>query len=97
MSYSQSLQEIRNIHYAYQRKDNWDSFKVNIDDYKSNPYTYLKWRFYLETSSILLYFLVRTNIKPNHISLFYAFLGILTLLFLGLPLKIKYFYILVYL
>lgn len=91
MSYSQSLQEIRNIHYSYQRKDNWDNFKINIDDFKSNPYTFLKWRFYLETSSLILYVLVRTNIKPNQISLFYAFLGILTLFFLGLPFEKKIF------
>lgn len=91
MSYSQSLQEIRHIHYTYQRKDNWDKFNINIDDFKSNPYTFLKWRFYLETSSLLLYILVKTKIKPNHISLFYAFLGILTLLFLGLPFENKIF------
>ncbi len=91
MSYAQTLQEIRNIHYSYQRKDNWENFKINIDDFKSNPYTFLKWRFYLETSSLLLYVLIRTNIKPNQISLFYAFLGILTLLFLGLPFENKIF------
>ena len=91
MSYSQTLQEIRNVHYSYQRKDNWDNFKINIDDFKSNPYTFLKWRFYLETSSLILYVLVRTNIKPNQISLFYAFLGILTLFFLGLPFEKKIF------
>jgi len=91
VSYSQTLQEIRNVHYSYQRKDNWDNFKINIDDFKSNPYTFLKWRFYLETSSLILYVLVRTNIKPNQISLFYAFLGILTLFFLGLPFEKKIF------
>lgn len=91
MSYSQTLQEIRNVHYSYQRKDNWDNFKINIDDFKSNPYTFLKWRLYLETSSLILYVLVRSNIKPNQISLFYAFLGILTLLFLGLPFEDRIF------
>ncbi len=84
MSYAQSLKEIRDTHYSHQRKDNWDNFKIDIDDFKSNPYTFLKWRFYLETSSLLLYILIRTNIRPNHISLVYAFLGILTLIFLGL-------------
>jgi len=91
VSYSQTLQEIRNVHYSYQRKDNWDNFKINIDDFKSNPYTFLKWRLYLETSSLILYVLVRSNIKPNQISLFYAFLGILTLLFLGLPFEDRIF------
>ena len=91
MSYSQSLREIRDTQYSYQIKDAWENYKIDINDFKSNPYTFLKWRFYLETSSLLLYFLVRTNIKPNHISLFYAFLGILTLLFLGLPVENKIF------
>ena len=91
MSYSQSLKEIRNTQYAYQTKDAWNNFKVDINDFKSNPYTFLKWRLYLETSSLLLYILVRTNIKPNHISLVYAFLGILTLLFMGLPFENKMF------
>ena len=91
MLYSQTLKEIRNIHYSYQRKDNWDNFKIDIDNFKSNPYTFLKWRLYLETSSLILYFLVRTNIKPNQISLFYAFLGILTLFFLSLPFESKIF------
>ena len=91
MSYSQSLREIRDTQYSYQRKDNWDRFQIDIDDFKSNPYTFLKWRFYLETSSLLLYALVRTNIKPNHISLVYAFLGILTLLFLSLSNQNKIF------
>ena len=87
MSYSQSLREIRNTQYSYQTKDAWDNFRVNINDFKSNPYTFLKWRLYLEISSLLLYLIVRTNIKPNHISIFYAFLGILTLLFLSLPVE----------
>jgi hypothetical protein len=91
MSYSQSLREIRDTHYSHQRKDNWDIFKIDIDDFKSSPYTFLKWRFYLETSSLLLYVLVRTNIKPNHITFVYAFLGILTLLFLSLSNQNKIF------
>jgi hypothetical protein len=91
MSYSQSLREIRNIQYSHHKKDSLENFQVDLDDFKSNPYTFLKWRFYLETSSLLLYFLVRTNIKPNHITLFYSFLGILTLFLLGLPSENKIF------
>lgn len=91
MSYSQSLREIRNTQYSHHKKDSLENFQVDLDDFKSNPYTFLKWRFYLETSSLLLYLLVRTNIKPNQITLFYAFLGILTLLLLGLPTENKIF------
>ena len=84
MSYKQSLKEIRDTHYTYQRKDNLENYQINIDDYKSNPYTFLKYIFYIEASSLILYVLIRTNIKPNHVSLVYAFLGILTLIFLSL-------------
>ena len=84
MSHSQSLREIRDTHYSYQRKDNLENYQINIDDYKSNPYTFLKYKFYIETSSLILYFLIRTNIKPNHVTFVYAFLGILTLIFLSL-------------
>jgi hypothetical protein len=91
MSYFQSLREIRNIQYSHHKKDSLENFQVDLDDFKSNPYTFLKWRFYLETSSLLLYFLVRTNVKPNHITLFYSFLGILTLFLLGLPSENKIF------
>jgi hypothetical protein len=91
MIYSQSLKEIRDTIYTYQRKDNLENFNINIDDFKSHPYTFLKWRFYLETSSLLLFILVRTKIKPNHISLFYASLGILTLLFMSIPTENKFY------
>lgn len=91
MSYSQSLREIRNTQYSHHKKDSLENFQVDLDDFKSNPYTFLKWRFYLEASSLLLYFLVRTNIKPNHITLFYAFLGILTLFLMALPSENKIF------
>ena len=91
MSYSQSLREIRNTQYSHHKKDSLENFQVDLDDFKSNPYTFLKWRFYLEASSLLLYFLVRTNIKPNHITLFYTFLGILTLFLMALPSENKIF------
>ena len=85
MRYTQTLKEIRDSHYDYQRKDNMEKFGIDVDDFKSNPYTFFKWRYYIETSSLLLYFLIRSNIKPNQISLFYGFLGILTLVLLALP------------
>ena len=84
MSYSQSLRDIRDTHYTYQIKDNLENYQIDIKDYKSNPYTFLKYIFYIEASSLILYVLIRTNIKPNHVTLAYAFLGILTLIFLSL-------------
>lgn len=47
-----------------------------IADFRNNPYTYLKTLYYIETSSIALYFLLKTKIHPNSISIFYGLLGI---------------------
>ena len=85
MKFHLSLNEIWNILYTYQKKDNLENHNFDLDDFKSNPYSYLKWKFYFLTSCPILYLLVRTEIKPNHVSLFYAFFGILTLFFLGFP------------
>ena len=85
MKFHLSLNEIWRILYTHQKKDNLENHDFDIDDYKSNPYSYLKWKFYFLTSCPILYLLVRTEIKPNHVSLFYAFFGILTLFFLGFP------------
>ncbi len=85
MKFHLSLNEIWRILYTHQKKDNLENHDFDLDDYKSNPYSYLKWKFYFLTSCPILYLLVRTEIKPNHVSLFYAFFGILTLFFLGFP------------
>ncbi len=94
MKFHLSLKEIWRILVTYQKKDNLENHDLDLDDYKSNPYTYLKWKFYFITTCPILYLLIRTEIKPNHVSLFYAFLGILTLFFLGFPSENKiYIYI----
>ena len=92
MKYLLSLKEIWNILVSHQKKDNYENHNLDINNFSSNPYTYLKWKFYFITSCPLLYFLVRTEIKPNHISMFYALFGILTLFFLGFPFDNKNYY-----
>ena len=57
---------------------------------EKNPYTYLKAKLYMELSSILVFLLLRTNIRPNTITLIYAFCGILGFVFLSLLLKTLY-------
>lgn len=94
MKFHLSLKEVWRILVTHQKKDNLENHDLDLDDYKSNPYTYLKWKFYFITTCPILYLLIRTEIKPNHVSLFYAFLGILTLFFLGFPSENKiYIYI----
>tara|TARA_B100001559_G_C16399640_1_gene575132 strand:- start:220 stop:1071 length:852 start_codon:yes stop_codon:yes gene_type:complete len=94
MKFHLSLNEVWRILVTHQKKDNLENHDLDLDDFKSNPYTYLKWRFYFFTTCPILYLLIRTEIKPNHVSLFYAFFGILTLFFLGFPSENKvYIYI----
>ncbi len=94
MKFHLSLNEVWRILVTHQKKDNLENHDLDLDDFKSNPYTYLKWKFYFFTTCPILYLLIRTEIKPNHVSLFYAFFGILTLFFLGFPSENKvYIYI----
>lgn len=48
----------------------------NMNNWLSSPYTCFKVRFYIELSSILVYLLQFTKIKPNHISYLYALSGL---------------------
>tara|TARA_B100000989_G_scaffold97877_1_gene71337 strand:+ start:262 stop:1074 length:813 start_codon:yes stop_codon:yes gene_type:complete len=70
-----SLSEIRSINYKH-RKDENEEFFVNIDDWLKSPYSSLKARYYIEVSSIIVYFLQFTKITPNQLSSLYAFLGL---------------------
>ena len=70
-----SYNEIRLINYKH-RKDEKEEFFVNIDDWIKSPYSSLKARYYIEVSSIIVYFLQFTKITPNQISIIYALLGI---------------------
>lgn len=70
-----SYHEIRLINYKH-RKDEKEEFFINIDDWIKSPYSSLKARYYIEVSSIIVYFLQFTKITPNQISIIYALLGI---------------------
>lgn len=58
-----------------------------IADWRKNPYTYLKSLFYIETSSIALYFLLKTRISPNTLSVIQGLSGIGGGIFLAIPRK----------
>jgi hypothetical protein len=53
--------------------------KFNIDLYtwRYHPYTKLKSHYYIEIGAICVYFLLKTKVLPNYITLFYAGLGVL--------------------
>ncbi len=56
-----------------------------INDWKKNPYTYLKARFYMEASAILVYFLAKTSISPNAITFMFGVAGLLGGVLLAVP------------
>lgn len=56
-----------------------------INYWRKNPYTCLKARYYMELTSILVYFLLRTNIKPNSVTIVYGLVGILGGMLLAIP------------
>lgn len=74
-----SVTELRKYQYDYHTK-----LYPYLNDWKRNPYTWLKARFYMETSAILVYFLLKTKIKPNTVTIVYGLLGIIGGILLGI-------------
>lgn len=56
-----------------------------IKEWRRNPYTCLKSRFYMESSAIVVYLLLRTRITPNAVTIVYGFSGILAGILLAIP------------
>ena len=60
-----------------------------VDDWKRNPYTFIKTRFYIEISSVLVYFFLKLKIKPNTITILYISCGVVGCVLLAIPYKIN--------
>ena len=56
-----------------------------LNNFKKNPYTYLKARYYMYSSVFLLYALLRSRITPNMITITYCLCGIIGGILLTLP------------
>ena len=78
-----SLKKIRKINYSKHKKRIKAYINVDISDWYRNPYTGPKARFYNEVSSIIIFILQNTKITPNLLTLTYAFLGLLSGVFLA--------------
>jgi len=78
-----SIQELREEQYSYNRNE----YGINIDNWRRCPYTFLKARFYMEASTILVWILLKTEIKPNTVTLFYGLAGIMGGILLSIPYK----------
>lgn len=77
---SKTLKNCRKYQYDYHAK----RFPY-LDDWKKSPYTWFKSRFYMETSAILVYFLLKTNIKPNAVTIIYGLAGVIGGVLLAIP------------
>ena len=58
-----------------------------LDDWKRHPYTFIKMRFYMEVSAVLVYWFLRFGIRPNTVTMLYISCGVGGVL-LAIPMKI---------
>ena len=56
-----------------------------LNKFKENPYTYLKARYYMYCSVLLVYYLVKSRITPNMVTIAYALCGIIGGVLLSVP------------
>lgn len=76
----QKLSETRKYQYDY-HNENYPYF----NDWRRNPYTFLKAKFDMEAAALLVYFLLKTKIKPNTVTMFYGLAGIVGGILLAIP------------
>jgi len=81
----QKISELRKYQYDY----HGERFPY-MNDWKRNPYTFLKARFYMEASAWFVLFLLKTKIKPNTITIIYGLVGILGCALLSIPSNITH-------
>jgi hypothetical protein len=56
-----------------------------LNNFSENPYTYIKARYYMYCSVLLVYILLRTRIKPNVVTIAYILSGVLGGVLLAVP------------
>ena len=77
-----SYKKIRIMHY----RDQTTKLKLtgtDINNFFQNPYSYLKSRYYIEASAILVFFLQHTKITPNFLTIIYSILSFSVLFLLS--------------
>ena len=79
-----TLNYIRKTHYKNQNiKTKSFDIPVDINDWLKNPYTFLKSKYFIETSALIVFFAQFTKITPNNLTTLYIILGFLGGLFLA--------------
>ncbi|GAI05541.1 unnamed protein product, partial [marine sediment metagenome] len=58
-----------------------------LNEWRKNPYTWLKARFYMEAGALLVYFLLKTKINPNTVTIIYGLLGLVGGILLAIPIN----------
>ena len=56
-----------------------------LKEFKKNPYSYLKGRYYMFCSIYLVYFFLKTRITPNMVTVAYCFCGVIGSILLSIP------------
>lgn len=77
-----TIAEIREEMY----RDKYEHFPY-IKDWKKNPYTWFKAKLYMEAGIILGFFLLKTKIRPNTITIAYGLLGLIGGVLLAIPIN----------
>ena len=75
-----TIKNLRKQQYGYHK----EKFPY-LFDFIRNPYSFIKARFYMESSAVLVYLLLKTNIKPNTVTVIYGLAGIATGILLAIP------------
>ncbi len=75
-----TIAELRQEQYEY----NCGLFPY-LNEWRKNWYTCFKARFYMEASAVLVYFLLKTKIKPNTVTITYGLLGLIGGILLAIP------------
>ena len=71
-------QAIRKLHYKREKKAlSKPPLYFDMHNWLKSPYTCFKIRLYIELSSIIVYFLQNTKVKPNDVTFIYIFLSFL--------------------
>ncbi|MBF0380671.1 MAG: CDP-alcohol phosphatidyltransferase family protein [Magnetococcales bacterium] len=75
-----TIKELRKHQYDYHIK-----YFPFIDDYIHHPYSFLKTKFYMAASAILIFYLLKTRITPNSLTVTYALAGVVGGVLLAIP------------
>ncbi|MBF0444331.1 MAG: CDP-alcohol phosphatidyltransferase family protein, partial [Magnetococcales bacterium] len=75
-----TIRELRKQQYDYHLKH----FPY-LHDYRHHPYTFLKAKFYMDASAILIFALLKTRITPNTLTVIYGLAGVVGGVLLAIP------------